>query len=181
MAWFKCSSELFRTRVVFRLSEPVSFRDSKGTFRVIGFITMLCETADGVIFKSEVELSKKLNISEKIASTIWSICIEEKVLRKDRGGYSAVAWMIEQGILGEEYADPVKSKQRRRKSGEMPAVTTTTASPQLSDEDEFRLTHDGKSPEEWEEMERWRNSPEGKANMAEYQARLNALIKQEAL
>lgn len=178
MAWFKCSSELFRTRIVFRLSEPVSFKDPRCNDRIVYFLKLLSESADGVIFKSKTELSKKLDISEKASTTIWDICLDEKVLRRDRGGYSAVTWMIEQGILGEEYADPVKSKQRRRKSGEQPAISETTSSRQMSEEDEFRLTHDGKSPEEWEEMQRWRNSPEGKEDMKAIEERLRAIIGQ---
>lgn len=177
MAWFKCSSELFRTRVVTRLKDKIRKYDNEAVNRVHSFLEMLCYSSDGYVYKSPEDIQKITSATQRQSEEIWSICIEEKVLRKDRGGYSAVAWMIEQGILGEEYADPVKSKQRRRKSGEQPAITSSTsASSQMSEEDEFRLLHDGKSREEWEEMERWRNSPEGKAQMAGFEERLRALI-----
>lgn len=178
MAWFKCSSELFRTRIVTRLKDKIRKYDNEAVNRVHSFLEMLCYSADGYVYKSPEDIQKITSATQRQSEEIWSMCLDEKVLRRDRGGYSAVTWMIEQGILGEEYADPVKSKQRRRKSGEQPAISETTSSRQMSEEDEFRLTHDGKSPEEWEEMQRWRNSPEGKEDMKAIEERLRAIIGQ---
>ena len=63
------------------------------------------------IIQSASDLACLVGTTEKQAQIVWDILIKHNVLRKGEQGYSARAWMIERGILGD-------INKRRRQEGQ---------------------------------------------------------------
>lgn len=67
------------------------------------FICILSETAEDRAddLQDAEDLARLVDTTPKQAQIVWDVCIKHNVLRKGPQGYSAKAWMIERGILGD--------------------------------------------------------------------------------
>ena len=101
--WFKCGQELLQSAIMRDLSKAQKERDNYGKLRKYTFILLLSETADDRAddLQDADDLARLVDTTPKQAQIVWDVCIKHNVLRKGPQGYSAKAWMIERGILGD--------------------------------------------------------------------------------
>ncbi len=101
--WFKCGQELLQSVIMRDLYKAQRERDNYGKLRKYTFLLLLSETAEDRAddLQDAADLARLVDTTEKQAQIVWDVCIKHHVLRKGTHGYSAKAWMIERGILGD--------------------------------------------------------------------------------
>lgn len=101
--WFKCGQELLQNAIMRDLFKSQKERDSGGRLRKYALIELLSETAEDRAddLQDADDLARLVDTTPKQAQIVWDILIKHNVLRKGPQGYSAKAWMIERGILGD--------------------------------------------------------------------------------
>lgn len=101
--WFKCGQELLQSAIMRDLAKPIKERDREGRARKYYFLQILSETAEDRAddLQDADDLARLVDTTPKQAQIVWDVCIKHNVLRKGPQGYSAKAWMIERGILGD--------------------------------------------------------------------------------
>ena len=101
--WFKCGQELLQSAIMRDLFKAQKERDNYGKLRKYTFIQLLSETAEDRAddLQDAEDLARLVDTTPKQAQIVWDVCIKHNVLRKGPQGYSAKAWMIERGILGD--------------------------------------------------------------------------------
>lgn len=101
--WFKCGQELMQSAIMRDLFKSQKERDSGGRLRKYALIELLSETAEDRAddLQDADDLARLVDTTPKQAQVVWDILIKHNVLRKGPQGYSAKAWMIERGILGD--------------------------------------------------------------------------------
>lgn len=111
--WFKCGQELLQSAIMRDLSAPIKERDREGRARKYYFLQILSETAEDRAddLQDAADLARLVDTTPKQAQIVWDVCIKHNVLRKGPQGYSAKAWMIERGILGD------RSQWQQRQNG----------------------------------------------------------------
>lgn len=114
--WFKCGAELLNCAIMRDLAMVYSKRDSCGIYRKYYFLLLLSETADDRAddLQDAEDLARLVDTTPKQAQIVWDVLIKHNVLRKGPQGYSAKAWMIERGILG----DRTQWQQRQNGGGD---------------------------------------------------------------
>lgn len=117
--WFKMGLELLNGAVMRELRRATRNGDSGGSPRAMAFIYLLSITATGGAndLQDAADLARLVDTTPKQAQIVWDVCIKHGVLRKGEQGYSARAWMIERGILGD-------FERRHRKAEPQPSQTT---------------------------------------------------------
>lgn len=101
--WFKMGLDIFNSAVMRELNAPTVAHDTGNVFRKMAFIYLLSITATGGAndLQDAADLARLVDTTPKQAQIVWDVCIKHGVLRKGEQGYSARAWMIERGILGD--------------------------------------------------------------------------------
>lgn len=117
--WFKCGQELLQSAIMRDLEKQYTLKDSSARRRKFTFILLLSETAEDRAddLQDAADLARLVDTTPKQAQIVWDVCIKHNVLRKGPNGYSAKAWMIERGILGD-----TRKWQRREEGGQPPPV-----------------------------------------------------------
>ena len=100
--WFKCGQELIQSAIMRDLSIRHG-RDNYISGRRYSLIILLSETAEDRAddLQDAADLARLVDTTEKQAQIVWDVLIKHNVLRRGPQGYSAKAWMIERGILGD--------------------------------------------------------------------------------
>ena len=101
--WFKCGQELLQSAIMRDLSKCVSRKESHGNNRMFKFLQLLSETAEDRAddLQDADDLARLVDTTPKQARIVWDVLIKHNVLRQGPNGYSAKAWMLERGILGD--------------------------------------------------------------------------------
>ena len=101
--WFKCGQELMQSAIMRDLFKSQKERDSGGRLRKYALIELLSETAEDRAddLQDADDLARLVDTTPKQAQIVWDVLIKHNVLSKGPQGYSAKAWMIERGILGD--------------------------------------------------------------------------------
>lgn len=101
--WFKCGQELLNCAIVREIEKRNLPKDNCGRWRKYTFILLLSETAEDRAedLQDATDLARLVDTTPKQAQIVWDVCIKHNVLRKGSNGYSAKAWMLERGILGD--------------------------------------------------------------------------------
>ena len=101
--WFKCSQELLQNVIMRELFKAQKERDNYGKLRKYTFIQLLTETAEDRAddLQDADDLARLVDTTPKQARIVWDVLIKHNVLRQGPNGYSAKAWMLERGILGD--------------------------------------------------------------------------------
>ncbi len=101
--WFKCGQELLQSVIMRDLEKSYRLKDSTARLRKYTFILLLSETAEDRAedLQDATDLARLVDTTPKQAQIVWDVCTKHNVLRKGPNGYSAKAWMIERGILGD--------------------------------------------------------------------------------
>lgn len=101
--WFKCGQDLMQSAIMRDLFKSQKERDSGGRLRKYALIELLSETAEDRAddLQDADDLARLVDTTPKQAQIVWDVLIKHNVLRKGPQGYSAKAWMIERGILGD--------------------------------------------------------------------------------
>ena len=117
--WFKCGQELLQNAIMRDLSKCAYKKEAHGTNRMFKFLMLLSETAEDRAddLQDAADLARLVDTTPKQAQIVWDVCIKYNVLRRGPNGYSAKAWMIERGILGD-----TRKWQRREEGGQPPPV-----------------------------------------------------------
>lgn len=117
--WFKCGQELLQNAIMRDLEKTYRPRDNCGIYRKYYFLQILSETAEDRAddLQDAADLARLVDTTPKQAQIVWDVCIKHNVLRRGPNGYSAKAWMIERGILGD-----TRKWQRREEGGQPPPV-----------------------------------------------------------
>ena len=98
------------------LGKRTGEKDNCGRWRKLTFLQLLSETAEDRAddLQDADDLARLVDTTPKQAQIVWDVCIKHNVLRKGERGYSAKAWMIERGILGD------MDKYRRKEESQPP-------------------------------------------------------------
>lgn len=117
--WFKCGVEILNCAIMRDIEKRNSPKDNCGRWRKFTFILLLSETAEDRAddLQDAADLARLVDTTPRQAQIVWDVCIKHNVLRKGPNGYSAKAWMIERGILGD-----TRKWQRREEGGQPPPV-----------------------------------------------------------
>lgn len=101
--WFKMGLDILNCAIARELAKAATRSDSSGRLRQFAFIYLLSITASGGAndIQDAADLARLVDTTLKQAQIVWDVCIKHGVLRKGPQGYSARAWMIERGILGD--------------------------------------------------------------------------------
>ena len=101
--WFKCGQELLQSAIMRDLFKAHYAKDKCGRIRQYISILLFSETAEDRAddLQDADDLARLVDTTPKQAQIVWDVCIKHNVLRKGPQGYSAKAWMIERGILGD--------------------------------------------------------------------------------
>ena len=102
MGWWKCSRNINFQDVSIDLRKTSGRGDTKSCERMFIFHSLLSESSEGVVFYSAQSLKDISFSTPTQCQIVWDTCIKHNVLRKDGNGYSARAWMQEQGLLPDE-------------------------------------------------------------------------------
>jgi hypothetical protein len=118
MAWFKMDLELLNSVVAREIKRRSSDRESHGGTRRDLFIEFLARTVNGLNdIQDSYDMARVLSASERQSEIVWCVLIKHSVLRKSEKGYSAMEWMIENGLVG--VGNPTSesgSKEDKRRS-----------------------------------------------------------------
>lgn len=101
--WFKCGVDIMQNAIMREITKPHYVRDSCGIHRKFYFIYLLSETAEDRAddLQDADDLARLVDTTPKQARIVWDVLIKHNVLRRGPQGYSAKAWMLERGILGD--------------------------------------------------------------------------------
>lgn len=101
--WFKMGLDILNSAPMRELKRPFIRGDNGQNCRTVAFIYLLSITASGGAndLQDAADLARLVDTTPKQAQIVWDVCIKHGVLRKGEQGYSARAWMIERGILGD--------------------------------------------------------------------------------
>ena len=116
--WFKMSSELLHHPALWQVERPQSHSDSLGCIRLCAAIRLLCASADGIVFADIPQMRRYTRIGERNSQIVWDELVASGVLRQVDGGWSARAWMAEQGLFGDAPRKPMKRAIAQPKSDE---------------------------------------------------------------
>ena len=117
--WFKMGLDILNSAPMREIISPIAPHENKGIRRQMAFIYLLSITATGGAndLQDAADLARLVDTTPKQAQIVWDVCIKHGVLRQGEQGYSARAWMIERGILGD-------FERRQRKAEPQPSQTT---------------------------------------------------------
>lgn len=101
--WFKCGQELIQSAIMRDLEKQYRMKDPAARQRKYTFLLLLSETAEDRAddLQDAADLARLVDTTPKQAQIVWDVLIKHNVLRRGPQGYSAKAWMIERGILGD--------------------------------------------------------------------------------
>ena len=101
--WFKCGADLLQSAIMRDLSKCAYRKEAHGNNRMFKFILLLSETAEDRAddLQDADDLARLVDTTPKQARIVWDVLIKHNVLRQGPNGYSAKAWMLERGILGD--------------------------------------------------------------------------------
>ena len=101
--WFKCGVDIMQNAIMRQLGAGLYERDNFGKTRKYTFIYLLSETAEDRAddLQDADDLARLVDTTPKQARIVWDVLIKHNVLRQGPNGYSAKAWMLERGILGD--------------------------------------------------------------------------------
>lgn len=101
--WFKCGADIINCSIMRELGARYTTKDNCGRWRKYTFILLLSETAEDRAddLQDAADLARLVDTTPRQAQIVWDVCIKHNVLRRGPHGYSAKAWMIERGILGD--------------------------------------------------------------------------------
>ena len=118
--WFKMGLDIFNSAIIRELGTSMFPHDNGFSVRKIAFIYLLSITATGGAndLQDSADLARLVDTTPKQAQIVWDVCIKHGVLRKGEQGYSARAWMIERGILGD-----FERRQRKAEPQQPPQPT----------------------------------------------------------
>lgn len=119
--YFLFSENLYESDAMREMSQPQSHRDSARNTRKLALIELCYKTANGTAYiQSAADLARLVNTTPRQAQIVWDILIKHGVLRKGPQGYSARAWMIERGILGDINKRRRQPEQQDQSQGQQP-------------------------------------------------------------
>lgn len=120
--WFKMGLNILNCAIARELAQAVARSDSSGRLRQFAFIYLLSITATGGAndLQDAADLARLVDTTPKQAQIVWDVCIKHGVLRQTPQGYSARAWMIERGILGNFECKHRKSEPQQPKQPQQP-------------------------------------------------------------
>ncbi len=110
--WFKMGADLMEQNVVYSVLKPISTRDNTKGNRFKCLIDLFIASASELGFHDVKHLSMRSGISVKQCQIVWDICIEENVLRETKRGWSAYAWLKEEGFVGDWEAKREAAKKQ---------------------------------------------------------------------
>lgn len=124
--WFKMGLDILNGVVMRELACPTCLRDISNNRRQMAFIYLLSITASGSAndLQDAADLARLVDTTPKQAQIVWDVCIKHNVLRKTPQGYSARAWMIERGILGDferKHRDPEPQQPQQTQQPQYPS------------------------------------------------------------
>lgn len=101
--WFKCGADILQSAIMRDIEKAQRYKDNGGRLRKYTFILLLSETAEDRAddLQDAADLARLVDTTPKQAQIVWDVLIKHNVLRRGPQGYSAKAWMIERGILGD--------------------------------------------------------------------------------
>lgn len=101
--WFKCGVDIMQNAIMRELGNAQRYKDNGGRLRKYTFIYLLSETAEDRAddLQDADDLARLVDTTPKQARIVWDVLIKHNVLRRGPNGYSAKAWMLERGILGD--------------------------------------------------------------------------------
>lgn len=99
--WFKMGEELMQSKIIYKIYQPQSTRDTAVARRFRCIIELFVASASEISFFDVNQLSKRINVSLKQCQIVWDICIEEGVLRETKQGWNAYDWLLEEGFIGD--------------------------------------------------------------------------------
>ena len=105
-AFFKMSDEVLDTPCAIELSRGAHPRDNMGPTRMLLYIRILVSAlSPSKQFVNAEALALFMGAPQKQAEIVWNVCREHGVLRMAEYGFTARAWMVENGYLGRSKAD----------------------------------------------------------------------------
>lgn len=116
--WFKMSSELLHHPSIWCAARTRGRGDNHADARGYAIVRLLCASADGIVFADAAQMRACLLLGERTAQIVWDELISSGVLRQVDGGWSARAWMTEQGLFGETPRKPMKRTIPQQKPAE---------------------------------------------------------------
>ncbi len=119
--WFKMDIDLItRSKPFMRCLMHEKIGDSASERRSFTLIQALAESANETSWRDAIEMSRMLQRPKKSCEQVWQICIEENVFRPFEGGYNALEWMIENGLIGDTRTeDQMRAASQRQPKQEL--------------------------------------------------------------
>lgn len=99
MGWWKCSVDLYASRIMHDIVQPIHPRDGFMPARESIFMRLLSFCASEHVFWDVKQFSRLTTMPIKQCQIVWDICVKHNVLRKTDNGYTAIDWLKENGLL----------------------------------------------------------------------------------
>lgn len=96
-AW-KCGCEIYYNPVVVDVTKPLHARDAHGATREAILMRLFTYSANGHCFHNSAQLARLCGMPVKQCEAVWCLCKARDVIRETPCGWSALAWMTEQGL-----------------------------------------------------------------------------------
>lgn len=110
MSYYRMTEALMQGERVSDLMRPHG-KDTSGPARVLCLLWILLVSAtQGRELPDAACVARVSGISPRQAGMVWQYCLDSGILRRGRYGYTARAWMVEQGILGRYKKDTFDTK-----------------------------------------------------------------------
>lgn len=99
-AYFRMSDAIFDCAPCVELARTAK-GDSGAPARVMLFVKILCWALNpSKCLRDASALADAGGVSARTAERVWEVCIEHGVLRPAGYGYTARAWLVDNGFLG---------------------------------------------------------------------------------
>lgn len=96
-AW-KCGCDIYYNPLVVDVTKPLHARDAHGATREAILMRLFTYSANGHCFHSSAQLARLCGMPGKQCEAVWNLCRARDVIRETPCGWSALAWMTEQGL-----------------------------------------------------------------------------------
>lgn len=115
--WWMLGQGFFSLPIVRALRTSRGRGDSGHSARVLCLVTALTHSAGDRAWADAAELAEDTKTPLKEAERVWTVCVEEGILRDALHGKNARAWMVENGMIREAGSRRAPAAERQPVEG----------------------------------------------------------------
>ena len=109
--WWRFGLDIYYHPVMRLITTPTHPRDSQLGTREAIFLRIMAYCAEGHHFADATQLARFSAMPSRQCDIVWQLCVDNGILVRDSHGYTALPWMMEEGLCA-RVGRPRKSESR---------------------------------------------------------------------